>query len=465
MVMVFKNFWFQFCLAVAVATAVIFWQAQNETPDIQIGDTYAYASVAKELADTGVFTDGGFKDRAAIKGPEGQGMFFAPLYPALLAVVGLFDPHLYKTMACRIKENHQNCANDFGALRGVHIALATVSAFLVWLAGWVVTGRYSVAWIAMVLGLLAEAYAYYTAQIMTENLVFPLFTASCVAATAAWKKKSARLWLVTGLFLGLSALTRPSFIYLFYAAIPLVTLLSLLQKDLPGQQKLKWPLLLLTGYFLTAGPWIIRNGLSMGEFAVTKGYASYILVQRVSYNNMTWKEWGISFIYGLPDFGDSLAKNLFKPADYERFDYQNPDGFYKTGFQRLRLDTIEKAGGLENHLSWLLKHEVADNLFKHVMVTLSLAWRGMWISKYWGLVTIPLFCGVFFWATHRRWGEFLILALPPWFMLGFHAFTSVNVVRYNLILIPVLSVAAAFLLTAVISSIKKCVPRQERQGL
>lgn len=451
----FKNFWIQLCLAIAVAAAVIFWQAQKEAPDISAGDSYGYVSAAKELIDTGIFTDGGFKDRAAIKGPEGQGMFFAPLYPALLAAVGSLDPVFYKSMECRLKDGHQSCPDNFGALLPIHIALATLSAFLVWLGGWVITGRYSVAWLAMALCLLAEAYAYYTAQIMTENLVFPLYTASCVAAAAAWKKKSARYWLLTGLLLGLSALTRPSFIYLFYAAIPVVALLSLLQKDFSWRQKIAMPLLLIAGYFLIAGPWMIRNGLSMGEYAISKGYASYILVQRIAYNDMSWKEWGVSFIHSLPDFGDSLAKDLFAPEDYERFSYEDPNGFYMTGFKKLRFETIEKAGGIENHLSWLLKHEVFGNFYKHVMVTLALAWRGMWISKYWGLVTIPMFCGVFVWAMRRRWGEFLVFSLPAWFMLGFHAFTSVNVVRYNLILIPGLSVAAAFLLIAGISFIKK----------
>lgn len=38
----------------------------------------------------------------------------------------------------------------------------------------------------------------------------------------------------------------------------------------------------------------------------------------------------------------------------------------------------------------------------------------------------------------------IVFALPPWFMAGFHAFVSVNIVRYNLILIPCFAIAMAW---------------------
>ncbi len=451
-----RNFKIHFFLAILFSITIIFFQTRHETPNFRIGDSYAYMSVAKNLTDTGVFTDGRFKKNAAIQGTEEQGMFFAPLYPMLIAGIMGVDRNFYDTVSCHMtSQTPEICSNDMGSFHLVQIGLAIFSAFLVWLSGWIISGKYSVAWLALVLSLFAEAYAYYTAQIMTENLVFPLFTMSCLSAAAAWKQKRRWLWFVSGLFLGLLALTRPSFVYLFYAALPIIFILGIYQKELSLRKKISWSILLLLGYSLTAGPWIIRNGLSTGEYAISKGYASYILVQRVSYNDMTWKEWGVSFLYGLPDFGDSLTKDIFDSKDYERFDYQNRKGFYAIGNDSLRKETLEKAGGVENHLSYLLENEVFNNLHKHIMVTLSLAWRGMWVSKYWGLITIPIFFVIFIWAIRQKCWEFIIFSLPPWFMLGFHAFTSVNVVRYNLILIPCLALATAFLLSIGASFIKK----------
>jgi hypothetical protein len=106
--------------------------------------------------------------------------------------------------------------------------------------------------------------------------------------------------------------------------------------------------------------------------------------------------------------------------------------------------SVEKAGGRENLLPWLIKNEVLGNLGKHISVTFSMLWRGMWVSKYWGLIAIPVFAGVFIYALRSAWLSFVIFSMPPWFMAGFHAFTSVNVVRYNLILVPCLAIAAAF---------------------
>lgn len=442
-----QSFSMQLALAFIFSVTLIVWQAQGETPDARAGDSYAYLSVAKELVDTGRYTDGRYSSQSAIEGEAGQGMFFAPLYPALIAGSMILDQSFYDMAACHLEaEAPLECSDDFGFFRLVQMALAALSAFLVWLAGWVLTGRYSVAWLALILSLAAEAYAYYTAQIMTESLLFPIFTTACLSAAVAWKRKSAPWWLIAGLVLGCTALTRPSFVYLFYAALPVVIILGAMRKNIEWREWLKWPVLFLFGYLVATGPWMVRNGLAMGEYSISKGYASFILVQRVAYNDMSWQEWGASFVYGLPDFGDGLAKDIFPRESYERFDYANPEGFYIVGNDILRDQTIDEAGGIEHHLSWLLKHEVFGNIYKHVMVTFSLAWRGMWVSKYWGLIAVPIFLGVFLWAVRRKWMGLLIFSIPPWFMLGFHAFTSVNVVRYNLILIPALAIAVAFLL-------------------
>lgn len=442
----------QAALAVVFAVVLVAWLAGQERVDFSAGDSGAYMSVAKGLVDSGVYTDGHFTRSAAVTGEDGQGMFFAPLYPALLAGVMAVDNVLYGSVECFMAGGDRaDCAQDLGLLAVVYIGLAALAAFAVWLSGWVLTGRYTVAWLAMVLALAAEAYTYYTAQIMTELLLFPLFTLACLCAAHGYKRKTLWGWFLAGAFLALAALTRPAFVYLFYASIPAIAVMTWHQ--VKGLRALRVPLLFVLGFAVLAGPWIVRNGLAMGEYSISKGYASFILVQRVAYNDMGWDEFGASFVYGLPDFGDSLAKDMFEPELYERFDYMNPEGFYLIGNGRLRAETIEAAGGVDQHLSYLMKHEVLGNAFKHTVVTLSLAWRGMWVSKYWGLISIPIFLGVFVYAWRRRWGEFLIFSIPPWFMLGFHAFTSVNVVRYNLILIPALSVGAAFAIVCLVDFI------------
>ncbi len=458
-----KTFRGQFIFAALITLVVVFCQVQSIETDLHASDGYTYLAVAKDLADTGIFGDAAFKGSADLQGAQGQGMFFAPLYPALVAGVMKLDPVFYENVACHLSAgNPADCSNDMGLFRVVQSVLAALSALLVWLAAWVLTHRYGVAWIALILALDAEAYAYYTAQIMTENLVFPLFTAACLSAAAAWRYQRAALWLAAGVALGLVSLTRPSYLYLFYAALPALLVSLLFLKDISMHRKMTWPLLFLAGFAIAAGPWVVRNGLSLGEYGISKGYAPFILVQRISYNDMNWTEWRASFVYGLPDFGDSLAEDLFESEDYTRLSFDNPDGFYLRGNGLLRGETLEKAGSEENYLPYLMQTYVIGDLYKHVMVTLSLAWRGMWVSKYWGLITIPIFLGVFLSAIRTKWAAFIIFSLPPWFMLGFHAFTSVNVVRYNLILIPCLAIAGGILLSAAISSIQERIHKQKQ---
>lgn len=438
---------FHFIAAVVLSTIIILLQSLQETPKVANGDTYNYLSIAKELYDKGIFTDGGFRNASVVQGPNEEGMFFAPLYPAFITAVMYIDPTFKNTVTCHMSsEQRESCPDNFGLLYPIQIGLAILSIFLIWVSGLILTERYSIAWIAMILGALANGYTFYTSVILTESFVFPLFTAACLSSLCAWKYKKGYLWFLTGIFLGLVSLTRPTFTYLFYAYIPVLIVLFICRKNFSLRKKLVWPFVFIFGFIVTAGPWIIRNGTIMGEYAISKGYAPYVLSQRVAYNDMTWKEWAISFIYGLPDFGDSLSEKFFSRENYERFEYDNKKGFFWIGHTTLKKETLEKAGSRENHLSWLIKHEIIDNLYKHVMVTFSLTWRGMWICKYWGLLSIPLFFCLFIWALRKGWLEFLLFSIPPWFMLGLHAFTSVNVTRYNLILIPALAISVAFIL-------------------
>ena len=436
-------------LALIVACLIIFAQSRHMIADPSEHDANYYTSTAKDLVDTGVFTDGCCKEWSFRHGAKGQGMFFAPLYPALVAGAMKLDPGFYQTVSCHLSREHQtgqrDCPMNIGVLRVFQTVLAVLSAFLVWFAGLVITGRLSIAWLAMILALSVKAYAYWSTAIMTEILVFPLFTLATSLYVLAYKKQKLSLWWAAGGVLALAALTKPSFSYLFYALIPLSAGLAFYTST-DKRKFLLVPLTFILGFSCVAGPWIVRNGLALGKYDISGGYASFILVQRVAYNEMSWSEWGAFFVYGLPDFGDKLAKKLFDPESYERLDYADPKGFYQIGNNELRDQTIKDAGGLKNHLSYLLHNYVLKDLFKHIMVTLPLAWRGMWIGKYWGLVAIPVFAFVFVYAARRRWAEYILFALPPWFMVGFHAFTSVSVPRYNLILIPCLAIALAFAL-------------------
>jgi hypothetical protein len=95
-------------------------------------------------------------------------------------------------------------------------------------------------------------------------------------------------------------------------------------------------------------------------------------------------------------------------------------------------------------LPYLLQTEILANPVKHALVTLPLAWRAVFVSKYCGIAGLICFCVVLVRHLRMREYAFLVASLPVWFMVFFHAFVSVSIPRYNLALIPLYAYALAF---------------------
>src|ERR1039457_4295481 len=88
--------------ALVAAMLAIFIQISLHKPVIPVFDSIDYLSVASQLSQTGIFTDGVFKAHAAVTGPHGEGMFFAPLYPVFLSFLMTIDRPFYETAVCII---------------------------------------------------------------------------------------------------------------------------------------------------------------------------------------------------------------------------------------------------------------------------------------------------------------------------------------------------------------------------
>ena len=69
------------------------------------------------------------------------------------------------------------------------------------------------------------------------------------------------------------------------------------------------------------------------------------------------------------------------------------------------------------------------------VVSVPLAWCGMWVGGWLGLALVPFFVGACIAAGHRSRWLFLIYAAPAIAMLGLHAAVANQYTRYNLILI------------------------------
>lgn len=449
--------WVNLFAAFILSFLVINFQAQDYSPQMRTGDSYIYLSTAKDLVDTNIMTNGVFRNDTRPEGAQGQGNFFTPLYPFFLSLVMRVDKNFYDNTACHVqsknaKDAAENCGNDYRPLIYIQTIILALNGALIWLGAYFLTRHHGVAWGTIFLGLLSGIYGQYATEIMTEAVLFPLFTMASFLLALGWKStknlpsKSWLIWGGAGLAFGLVTLTRPAYAYLIYAGIFFLFFALLWVQKMGARKALLSCLFLILGFYLAVGPWIIRNGIAIGDYKISSGYGAHTIIQRLSYNQMSWQEWRASFIYHLPDFGDSAAAKLYPPSAYERFKYENRDGFYYQGNKIFRAQIIEEAGGQDQALGYALKNYLIPNLGKHTAVTFSMIFNGIWIGKYWAFVTLPLFLVAFFMAIRRKWFELIVLSFPGFFMLGFHAFTSVNVTRYNMPMVPSLSLAAVWVI-------------------
>jgi hypothetical protein len=99
-----------------------------------------------------------------------------------------------------------------------------------------------------------------------------------------------------------------------------------------------------------------------------------------------------------------------------------------------------------DQVGYLIHRYVLGDPFRFIAVTIALAWKGLWVRKYFSIIAVPCFAVLVWQAVRRRDGRLLAFVLPPLFILGLHAATTVSTPRYSLMMIP--AYAAAFGLLA-----------------
>jgi len=404
-----------------------------------------YLGIAYDIGHDGRFTNGYFFDRLPHGVPRPPGMRFTPLYPTLLAGLAALDPPFSRSMACLVRSRGQDaaCPRDAFLPRLLQFLMLGGFFLLVWDIARQVTGSRRTGWLALGLALLtAPDLLGYVNYMMTEITALTLATAATDAAVRGLARPRGASWMaLAGALAGLAALTRPAFFYLFLIA-------SLIGLVLAGLSHARAAGLRRTLAFALAGsvvlaPWIIRNAVVLDDARLTAGYGPQVLVQRIAFDEMSWAEYRLSFLCWLPD-GNGMGSLLLGPGACHRFQWADrPDNFYAIGNGPLMTEALAAAGGWQHMLPYLLHTYIQRHPVKFAMVTISLALRGAWVSRYWGLILMP-FCLWLTWrALCRRNFLFLAASLPAWFMLLLTAAVAVNQPRYNLVLIPPFALSGA----------------------
>jgi len=412
-----------------------------ETPP-PIYDALRYIEYAVNMEEHGTF--GLHKDDAGYIKPGNEN---TPLYPLLLASTIRFDNNLKESLLCLLKTKGKiACQLQLNSIINLQCFLIVLTLCCLWLTSIILTSSRTVAWMSASFALLSGELFYFANRLLTESLIIPLFSAFILVLCLAFKTKQLRWHGLAALLLGLLTLTRPEYHYLFLAMFASQTLFCLIKKNNFFWKSL---LLIFISYFTIVGSWQVRNYHHFENSSITSKYGAFILAYRVAYNQMSWSEWGVSFIYWFPDCGDSISKKLFPKEYYEKLNFDE-GSYFLTGSKKILKKIKEETNHPDEELTYLLKNEVIGNLFKHSMVTLPLAWRGVFISKYWGVLGLLCFTILVFRFRDPANQKLIFLSLPAWFLVFLHAFISVNMPRYNLVLIPFYSISIAIILCSVI---------------
>ena len=432
-------------LAFLVSLTVILGQIYANGPRNPEADELIYIEIAYDLNTYRTFSNSWSEEGRNLSDTPSPGRFFAPAYPIFLSALSKIDPRVGTFIACHAARG-ASCPGPPLTLVVAQAMLAAIQMACVFGIALALSGSPLVAGLALGLGLIFGQAAYYAQTYLTENIAFVGFYIFLAAGIAGLRHGRIWAFALAGFGLGVAIVSRPSYIYLYYILTPVLIVLALQKRNRLG---LSWShAIAFAGVGLAVFfPWMARNLAVFGDPALSAGYGAYILVQRVAYNAMSWAEWGVSFVYWLPDFGDNLSRALFAPELYARLGFEDPNSFYAVGNQALRQTTLAASGGPENHLSYLLRTYVLGDLFNHLMVTFPITLRGIWVGKYLALAGVLLLPATGL-ALYRagRIIPFAFLVLALFFMAGLHGFVSVNVVRYNIPMIALYAFVTAYAL-------------------
>jgi hypothetical protein len=436
----------EWLLAIVVGLGcILFGVARLPPQTLQAYDQPLYLGIASDLVQTGIYTNGRF-------GTPGQpGAYTAPLYPALVAGIAALDGRLASAAACVRTASWPElaaCPDQLGLLLPLQVVLFGLTLALVWRTTLAIGGTRAAAWCALLAaGLGTTEYAVYARTAMTEALSLPLFAACGLLLVLLVQRPRARIVVALGIGLGLLTLARPEYLYLA-AAIGITGVVIALRDRRLGLTMVA--ACLLAG--ATVAPWSVRNWRLFGTAAPTSGYAGFILAQRMAYEAMTPREWTAEWLYSLPGFGPAAARAVM-PDAVGRLGWQDrPDTFYMVGNTTAVQEMTAAAPNPADQVGWLLRQYVWPHPFRFTAVTLVMAWKSLWVRKYFSLVAAPFLAVMLWQAVRRRDRLRLAFLLPPLFVVGLHAATTVATPRYSLMLVPAYAIAFGLVIGPVIGA-------------
>jgi hypothetical protein len=420
---------------------------------LQDFDQPFYITIAYDLDKWGVFSNGQLGEIDSTYTRPQSGMFFGPVYPLLILGAMKLDPRFAEAVRCSVEADRGH--RDETTCEPYEIPMRLLNAFLLAIGIVAIASVAELIFRKSRIFLLAGAFALTAAAfeagifsyLMTESTIFSIYGLFAWATVLAWRTGRTRHFVLAGGALGLLCLTKPSYLAVF----PLVVVSSLLyarwRVDRRQPRVGRHVLAFCLAFGCVLGAWVARNIISVGKFGFTEEYGSAALIERFAYNDMTAREFFQAFAYCTPGIGEAVFDPVGGTDSMHRFVYHTKDSFFHVGRDH-RNALIDQYVRLDPVISGIIRREMRTNWWRHLLVSIPLAWCGMWAGWLSSLFLVPLFA----WACVRSAGEkqplLLLYAAPAVAMLGLDALIGNHYTRYNLILIGPYSVGAAFIVSS-----------------
>ncbi|MFN3399753.1 MAG: hypothetical protein ACK4Z4_05390, partial [Ferrovibrio sp.] len=299
--------------------------------------------------------------------------------------------------------------------------------------------------LAVLATLLCKETFQYTQFVLTEPLFLATLGLFLWAWLAAWLQPEQKMrWVLAGIALGAVALVKPAWSGLLAGLL----LLLVCQAWCSRSQRRVFLLAvgpLILGYALIAVPLLLRNGVQLGLWSLSDpGYLTASLAHRLAFNEMTWREWLMAWIYYLPSFGPALGEALFG-ADAVMHLGWDKASYYAYGRDILHTQVLQLVGPQAGP-GYLIQRYIIDDPIKNAAVTLLLLMRGIFVGGGWGALAMTLLLPALWLMRGEELRRWFVIALPALGIALINAQASVNIIRYNLALIPAFSLVFAAVL-------------------
>ncbi|GAA5264458.1 hypothetical protein ACOSOMT5_P0881 [Acidiphilium sp. MT5] len=431
------------------------WYRVPSPQSLWFYDAPVYLSIAYDIDHFHRFTDGTGWSTPSVDPSRPSGMARTPLYPFFLAAAAELDPTFKQSLDCLVQHGAAStCPQRAPLPRALQFTMTVLVYLMLWLIAIRVTGSRKVGWLSLGVGLIAAPVLIRSVNVlMTETLTLFLTTMATLAAVEMLTGRHRLRWaVVSGIAVGLAALSRPPFAYFLpFAAVAVAMMIVF------GSRQWRHAMTLVV--FLVASacvitPWIVRNKVILNDPALTAGYAQLALTQRIAYDAMSWKQFSVFSLCSLPD-GTGMGSLLVKPNACAKFGYDGtPNGFYSIGSTTLLKHIAIAAGGTANEARYEVVHYIIYDPVWHAIVSIPMAMRGLWIDHYWGFL-LAIFCIRLTVRALRAFdAPMLAVTLPGWFMLAFYAALSANQMRYNLMLIIPFAIAGGMTINSLLTKFR-----------